>query len=218
MNWTQQVDGYCERLDPSFWAEPVNAITNLAFVIAALIMWQRSAGLPLARLLSAILMAIGIGSFLFHTFAQTWASMADTLPIVLFILTYIFAATRDYWGLSAAKSGFVTLLFFPYAALLVPAFGALPFFEISAAYWPVPLLIFVYAFGLRRRIPRTARNLAIGAGVICLSLTFRSLDMPLCAQLPLGTHFMWHLLNGLALGWMIETYRVHMLAPPHKQG
>jgi hypothetical protein len=31
---------------------------------------------------------------------------------------------------------------------------------------------------------------------------------------PLGTHFGWHLLNAVMLGWMIEVYRRHMLAPP----
>jgi aspartyl-tRNA(Asn)/glutamyl-tRNA(Gln) amidotransferase subunit C len=33
-------------------------------------------------------------------------------------------------------------------------------------------------------------------------------------QIPLGTHFLWHILNGIMLGWMIEVYRRHMLAPP----
>ena len=29
------VDLYCERTSPVFWAEPVNALTNLAFFLAA---------------------------------------------------------------------------------------------------------------------------------------------------------------------------------------
>ena len=29
---TETIDIYCERLDPSFWAEPINALTNLAFI------------------------------------------------------------------------------------------------------------------------------------------------------------------------------------------
>jgi hypothetical protein len=28
----------------------------------------------------------------------------------------------------------------------------------------------------------------------------------------LGTHFLWHILNALMLGWMIEVYRRHRLA------
>jgi hypothetical protein len=76
----------------------------------------------------------------------------------------------------------------------------------------VPLLILVYAVLLRRRLPQVARGLAIGAGLLIASLTFRTLDLPLCGAVPFGTHFMWHILNGLMLGWMIEVYRRHMVA------
>ena len=36
MDWSAPIDAYCERLGPQFWAEPVNAATNGAFLIAAL--------------------------------------------------------------------------------------------------------------------------------------------------------------------------------------
>ena len=49
MDWTRQIDSYCERLGPDYWAEPVNALTNLAFVLAAALLWPRVRGLPLAR-------------------------------------------------------------------------------------------------------------------------------------------------------------------------
>ena len=218
MDLTQHVDGYCERLDPSFWSEPINAITNAAFLIAAIYMWRRSDGLMLAKLLCIVLFAIGVGSFLFHTFAQTWAGIADVLPIILYILIYIFAATRDFWDQKAWVAGLAVLLFFPYSAALVPLFAQIPGFESSSAYGPVPLLIFAYAFGLRKRAPETAKGLAIGASIVCLSLFFRSIDEPLCNVLPFGTHFLWHILNGIALGWMIEVYRRHMLARPTKLG
>jgi len=214
VDWTQAVDNYCERVDPSFWSEPVNAVTNAAFLIAALVMALRlrGAGLPLANLLVAILAAIGVGSFLFHTFAQPWAGLADTLPILLFILAYIFAASRDYLGLSPRMAGLTVAGFIPYAAATVPLFSLIPGLGSSAGYAPVPVLIAGYAWLLRRRAPATARGLAIGTGLLVLSLTARTIDEPLCAAFPLGTHFLWHILNGLMLGWMIEVYRRHMLA------
>jgi len=214
VDWTQAVDNYCERVDPSFWSEPVNAVTNAAFLIAALVMALRlrGAGLPLANLLVAILAAIGVGSFLFHTFAQPWAGLADTLPILLFILAYIFAASRDYLGLSPRMAGLTVAGFIPYAAATVPLFSLIPGLGSSAGYAPVPVLIAGYAWLLRRRAPATARGLAIGTGLLVLSLTARTVDEPLCAAFPLGTHFLWHILNGLMLGWMIEVYRRHMLA------
>jgi hypothetical protein len=206
------IDGYCERTDPSYWAEPVNAVTNAAFLIAAWIMWRRvkGQGLPLAVAMVVILAAIGIGSYLFHTYAQAWSAMADVLPIVLFILLYVFAATRDFLGMGTWISLGVTVLFVPYAAAMTLLFEMLPFFEVSSFYWPVPVLIVVYALLLAFRHPVTARGLGIGAVVLVVSLVFRSVDETVCAAVPVGTHFMWHVLNGIMLGWMIEVYRRHL--------
>ncbi len=216
MDWTRAIDAYCERTGPDFWAEPVNALTNAAFLIAALILARRIRGdwpgAGLARALVAILAAIGVGSFLFHTFATAWSSSADVLPIVAFILVYVFVANRHFLGLSRPAALGGTALFVPYAALTIPLFAHLPGFGVSAAYWPVPLLIALYAAGLRRRAPATARGLALGAGILTVSLVLRSLDEGLCAAFPLGTHFVWHLLNAVMLGWMIEVFRRHMLA------
>lgn len=206
MDWTRTIDSYCERMGPDYWAEPINAVTNLAFILAAIVMWRRSQGDRLAQLLCAVLFAIGVGSYLFHTHAQTWAALADVLPIGIFILLYIFAINRVGLGMRPQIALGVTALFIPYAALTVPLFQMVPGLGSSAGYAPVPLLIGVYAFLLRRRAPELARGLAIGAGLLIASLTFRTLDIPLCANWPLGTHFAWHLLNGLMLGWMIAVY------------
>lgn len=216
----RQIDGYCERVDPSYWAEPINAVTNAAFVLAAWVMWRRvqGQGLALAETMCGLLALIGLGSFLFHTHAQVWAAIADVLPIVGFSLLYIYAANRHFWGWPAWVAGLGALAYLPYTALLTPVFAGLPFFGISSFYWPLPLLILAYAVLLRRRAPATARGLALGAGILSLSLVARSLDMTFCAHLPWGTHFLWHILNALMLGWMIELYRRHMLAGPVHQG
>lgn len=206
MNWTAAVDGYCERVDPGFWAEPVNALTNAAFILAALVMWGRVGADRRGRLLCALLFAIGVGSFLFHTFAQPWAGVADVLPIGLFILAYIYAINRVAWGWGRWTALAGMALFLPYAAALTPLFGLVPGLGGSAAYAPVPLLIAIYALLLRHRAPALARGLALGAGLLIVSLTFRTLDEPLCGALPLGTHFLWHLINAVMLGWMIEVY------------
>jgi hypothetical protein len=210
MDWTRAVDAYCERMGPEFWAEPVNAVTNAAFVIAAAVMWPRVRGI--GRLLCIILAAIGVGSFLFHTYAQPWAGLADVLPILLYILVYVFAANRDFWGLGTAPALGLTALFIPYAAATGWVFAQVPGLGSSAGYAPVPLLILIYAVLLRRRAPETARGLAIGAGILIVSLTARTVDAPLCDAIPLGTHFLWHILNGVMLGWMIEVWRRHVLA------
>ncbi|KIC50829.1 ceramidase domain-containing protein [Tateyamaria sp. ANG-S1] len=210
MELLRQIDGYCERVGPHYWAEPVNAVTNAAFVIAALWMWRRSAGVPLARALCVVLALIGLGSYLFHTHAQVWSAIADVAPIAGFILLYIFAINRDVWGMRTGWALGATALFFPYAAVTVPLFQYVPVLGVSAGYLPVPALIVVYAVLLYQRHPNLARGFVIGAAILLVSLTARSVDEMLCAQIPLGTHFLWHILNGLMLGWMIEVYVRHM--------
>lgn len=211
MDWFAQIDGYCERTDPSYWAEPINAITNLSFIIAAIIMWPRSAGVPMARMLCVILFAIGLGSYLFHTHATAWAAMADVVPIGLFILVYLFAINRDVVSMRTSRAFLATLLFFPFAAIIVPVLNQIPFLRISNFYWTVPILLMIYGVFLRHKV-ELVRGFWVGAVILTVSISFRSLDMRLCGALPLGTHFMWHVLNGVMLGWMIEVYRRHMLA------
>ena len=177
MNWTAPVDGYCERLDASYWAEPLNALTNLAFILAALVMWRRCAGLTTGRWLAGNLFVIGVGSWLFHTHAQGWAGLADTLPILIFILAYVFVANRDYWGMRPGWAGAATVLFIPYAAATVPLFQLVPGLGSSAGYAPVPLLIAAYAVALRRRNPPTARGLGPPAGPTSLGVVMGEVNL-----------------------------------------
>ena len=222
MDWMQTVDGYCERLGPGYWVEPLNAVTNAAFLIAAAVMWRRTEGIAIGRLLCVILAVIGVGSYLFHTHATRWAELADVLPILAFILTYVFAASRDFLGLRPWVAGVAVLAFFPYAAATVPLFAMIPGLGSSAGYAPVPVLILFYAWLLRHRALATARGLTTGACILVVSLTFRTLDGPLCGALPFGTHFLWHVLNSLMLGWMIEVHARHIrgqgLAGPGRMG
>jgi len=212
MSWLAPVDVYCERTGPEIWSEPVNALTNAAFLIAAAVMARRLRGqpLPLARAMVAVLAVIGIGSFLFHTHANRLTALLDVVPILAFILLYVYAATRDLLGARTRVAAAAMLGFLPYVAATAPLFALVPGLGSSAGYAPVPVLILVYAALLRRFAPATARGLALGAGLLVLSLTFRTLDQPLCDLIPAGTHFLWHILNATMLAWMIEVYRRHV--------
>lgn len=216
MEWSAQFDGYCERADFTYWAEPINAVTNAAFILAAVIMWRRARGLAMAEVLCLLLFAIGVGSYLFHTHATLWAMTADVLPIGAFILVYLFAVNRDVVGLRTPFALIATFGFFPYAAAVVWITQQHAFFQISNFYWSVPLLLCLYAMPLRHR-PGILPGFLIGAALLSLSISLRSVDEMLCPTLPLGTHFLWHILNAVMLGWMIWVYIRHMLATGGRQ-
>ena len=98
MNWLEAVDGYCERVDASVWSEPLNATTNITFLIASVWILRKDGLNGLSRTLAYLLGAIGCASFLFHTLAQAWTGALDVVFILFFTLLYLFAATKDFFG------------------------------------------------------------------------------------------------------------------------
>lgn len=214
MDWTQTVDIYCERVSAAFWSEPLNAVTNAAFIIAAIVAYvaarrrDRLEGLTIAMI--AVTAAVGVGSFLFHTFATRWAGAADTAPIMIFILIYIYAATRRFLGAPVWLALAAVVAFPPFAI----AFGAgwdalLPSLNGSEGYFPVFVFLAGYGVALALMGHPAARGLLLGAVVFALSLTFRSIDSPVCGALPIGTHFLWHVFNGTLLGVVILAFIRH---------
>ena len=212
MDLSKPIDIYCERLDIGIWAEPINAVTNVAFILAAIFMWLRCKNLVEGKILSFLLFSIGCGSLLFHIFGQTWAAILDVTSILIFILTYIFVANRRFLVWSKMVSLIGVILFFPYQLLLVSILSNIQFFGSSVQYIPVAILIFIYSGLLRKSEPNLSRGLFIGAAILCLSIISRTVDEPLCSILSVGTHFVWHILNAIMLSWMIEILRRHMLA------
>ncbi|MCB0322089.1 MAG: ceramidase domain-containing protein [Bdellovibrionales bacterium] len=209
------IDLYCERSTTDLFAEPLNLITNLAFIAAAAaadraqrrILHSRRSG---PTFLILLLIAIGIGSALFHSFATRWAMFADILPIQVFIISFLWLWTRFVLINSAgtALSGGVlsTLAcaaFLVASARIATALQGLPLngSEGYVGAWIALLLLAVYDL---RRFQR--RWLLTAVVLFSVSLTARSVDAPLCESLPLGTHFLWHLLNGGVTYLVVAAY------------
>jgi hypothetical protein len=215
----RRIDGYCERVSEAFWAEPLNAVTNIAFLIAgvAAIMIARRAdrldGPVLFLAINAIV--VGIGSFLFHTYATVWAAMADTGPILIFILAYFTIAMNRYVGLSWGRSalvmlGFLVAMFATSAVLreiLMPIMGR------SVSYLPALMALGGVGVWLHLRGHAAGAWLVGAALIFTVSLTFRTLDQPVCSDWPVGTHFLWHLCNGLLLFVLMLTLIRHGRVP-----
>lgn len=210
--WSTQLDIVCERTHAGFWAEPVNALTNFAFLIAAWHAWRhwRAAGgadWP-AAVLIALLAAIGIGSFLFHTTATVWALAADLLPIQLFILAYFFIALRRFFAVRMSLAVLATAVF------VVASHAAGEFIGVNLRIGygdymlPIATVLVIAAIVLRRARTGDGSNagdrqvgrLLLAGGLLAAVATALALpDHDVCARLPIGTHGVWHMLNALAL-------------------
>ena len=201
MDLSAQVDHYCERVGPEFWAEPLNAVTNAGFLIAAIVafvMWRKKTPDDrVALALIGVVFLTGIGSFLFHTFATKWAEMADVIPIVVFIHFYLLIALKRFLRMSWVLAGALVIGFF----VMSPGFGEVwaPIVGSSAFYLPALLAIFAVGIAFWRTDRRLGRDLLLSGVLFAVSVTFRALDMPLCPDVTAGTHFLWHILNSLVL-------------------
>lgn len=210
--------GYCERTDPSFWAEPLNALSNGAFLLAALgglVLLRRAGGADgAAALLIALVFAIAAGSFLFHTMPQRWTLLADVVPIQLFAFFYFGLALRRFFRLSAAAAILGTLAFLAASSALAAVLGLRlpPALRGSAGYAGFVFALFgvAAALALRGQAGAIARQIGLAGLVFALSLALRSLDGALCLRVPLGLHWAWHLLNATVLYLLLRgaiTYR-----------
>jgi len=217
---------YCERgVSSAFWAEPLNAITNGGFIIAAL----AGAAMIVKRppderswwpvFFVANFIAIGIGSFLFHTVPNASTAAADTGPIGVFMLTYLVFALRR---LAGAPWRLIALAIAAFIVCMAMAFkmhcweGHIGFFldmppgaqgkclNGSVGYGPALAALWLIAGWLGIKRHAAAPFVFAAAATFLVSLTFRSLDQRLCADWVIqghriGTHFIWHMLNSATL-------------------
>jgi hypothetical protein len=213
MSWSDQIFAYCERgTDPGFWAEPLNAISNAAFLVAAAFayrQWKRTSrgnagAIELA--LVGLVLAIGIGSFVFHTLATRWARIADTGPIGVFMLAYLAYALRRYVGCRPIVVAAALAAFLGLAALSASATcGGRACVNGSLGYLPALLALAVVGIAVARRGHPAGRALLQASGVFAVSLLFRSIDMAACPGTLIqpgwrsGTHAAWHVLNAVVL-------------------
>jgi len=225
MTFGEHVFLYCERgTNTALWAEPINAISNAGFFLAALVAWQLLLWRPREErnadhyLLIALAFLIGFGSLAFHLYADEGTSLADVIPIGLFMLVYLgFALNR----LLRVPPGWTVLLAIGFTALVGVAMhvkcwdGGIGFvgsapadaklcLNGSVGYLPALGALIIIGMALVERHHRAGPYVVWAAAIFAISIVFRTLDLALCDQVVIngrnvGTHFIWHLLNAVVL-------------------
>ena len=211
------MDAYCERVGMGLLAEPLNAVSNTSFLLAAWAAWvlARRVGALSAgvRVLIAMAASVGVGSILWHTYPTMLTLILDIVPILIFIVWFIWLYTQNVVGMRplfavASVGAFLaaTFLAFPLAGVLHGA----------PVYTPglVVTLVLGVFHARERRVARFA--LLAAAGVYVAALFFRTIDNEVCPVLPIGTHFLWHVLIGLvtylAMRSLILSHRTEVRA------
>lgn len=214
-NVLNYLDGYCERAgEPGLWSEPLNAVTNLFFILAAVLaaraLWRRTGqgNRTDLWLLAVLLFAIGVGSGLWHLFASQHTMLMDVIPIGLFIYVYLASALGRLFGL---RTRWVALWWLVYFGISLLAQKYLPpdLFNGTVMYLPTYGLMAVMAAALWGKNRASAVVFLQVLMVWTLSLAARTFDMALCPHWPLGTHFLWHMLNA----WVLWRLLMLLIAP-----
>lgn len=204
----------------ALWAEPLNAVTSAAFLVAAVaafVLWRRagrSGDWPVLALI-AVTVAIAVSSALLHTLATRWAGLVHVISLEVFMLGYLALALRRFFGLGFAG----TMVGLMLCSSVSPP--VLRWIEPVAEPWLgslryVPALVGLAALGAAGRMLKVAAGardaaatLLAAAGLFALSLLLRAADQPLCGVLPAGTHFVWHVLNAAVIYLLLRAAILH---------
>jgi hypothetical protein len=200
------LDHYCERVAPGLWNEPLNLFSNLAFIVTGiligrmLIKQRRQITGPIwdLVLLNFLVFAIGIGSSLWHLLANQWSLYADTIPILIFINIYLLSCMVRTFSLTIIMS---LAIFVAYHIINYGIQSGLPAGFLNGSIFYLPTWGFLLGIAVANHKRKTSiKNDYFSAWVFfTISLVFRTVDQSLCASLPVGTHFIWHLLNAVTL-------------------
>lgn len=202
------IDHYCERTAQGLLNEPINALTNLFFVVAAVCFWRHAQKLSRGSIglgnsvLAVLMVCIAIGSTVFHTFATPFAQSLDVLPIMTLQLVWLWLYLKRIMRVRPAARFVLTLGYL----FLSVVFSMLPDPTPGSMGYLGPLLV-ITLLGIYHKdhAPREPQLLYMMAGLFFVSLIFRSVDLASCQFVPFGTHFVWHILNAIVLYGVCRT-------------
>ena len=193
---------YCERNSLHFLSEPLNIFTNLLFLVFSILLIKnkkiRNKSLPL------ILFGIGIGSMLFHSIPYNLTAFIDVFFIILFIFLFLI---QLYYKLKVnIYLSYILSALFILSCYTFGNYFKYSILKESAFYFPILLhlyflIIFFFIFKQKRVYLKSFFLIPI---LFSVSLYLRTIDFRYCNAFPLGTHFIWHIINSIVLFLIIK--------------
>ena len=193
---------YCEAAVTTWIPQPMNVISSVAFFFLALYIQPKLYRTPISRVMRYAIVwltaLIGFGSIAWHITSSYYGLALDILPIfsIILLLQYMFYV---YVLQCSVKRGTLLVGLYLFATLIcVPLFkDIIP--QSSGAFLPVLVWLLTLAVMLRRTMRKVALMFSYGFVSFSVALAARLLDIPLCADVDIGTHFLWHSFAALTL-------------------
>ncbi|MDG2187330.1 MAG: ceramidase domain-containing protein [Hyphomicrobiales bacterium] len=204
---SESIDIYCERLSSDIFAEPINFITNIAFILSFTLLYrqykQKTFYSKIIKrytfLLIGLTLFIGIGSFLFHLYGTLLSAIADVIPIMVFIILYLYLSIRVYLDQSKKISIYSLVAFLILNFLL--AFNGIE--EISSYIMALFAMLLISFLSYKKKEYDISLGLLMASFLFAISLLFRQIDLLSCTHLAIGTHWLWHILNSILLYMLV---------------
>ncbi|KKU75860.1 MAG: hypothetical protein UY01_C0002G0003 [Candidatus Nomurabacteria bacterium GW2011_GWB1_47_6] len=196
---------YCEHIMGHFLSQPLNAISNIAYFLAAFLsyIYLRQHTAPKLYVLPILLGVVGIGSMWWHITNSSIGDILDTYSIALFasVTTLLFLTKITKSKIIAAVSFAALLSFVLMAERFVALNGSLPYVVLLGGFL-IAGKIYV------KKFPSVKVVFISTSLTFLIAITLRSLDIFLCPILPFGTHFIWHILIAV-FGYQIVLMLAH---------
>mgnify|MGYP000642359629 CR=1 FL=1 len=192
---------YCENSTSFFLNEPVNAITNLLFFISAFLIFKRKNFYkefrdPIVKIFFIMIICTGIGSTLFHSFRSGITHKLDALPIYILFTSLFYSSLRPL--LSRGFSFLGTIAFLITQIILSQNVTRETFNLNGSINHLFTLFIFVVLFFLLKKSVNIIQG-KIAIKIFFGAIIFRIIDLRVCQQFSIGSHFMWHILCAIAV-------------------
>ena len=193
---------YCETLSAlnatslTYPIEPANAVSNGVIVLFGLAsMYMVAKRTPRAYdlyIVSALLIACGIGSGIWHGFRDGTALFWEVRAGLFFLLGLAVCWSWRLWSPIGAVAFVVAFVFsFEYSR---------DYLNIAGQRWvaAAPAVILFGSILAAQTVMRSKKAALLGLAAMGLSLTalaFRTYDREVCDMFPMGTHWLWHIFN-----------------------
>lgn len=213
---------YAETDLTALVAEPWNAVSSLAILFPALYWGIRLRGefsrFPFLYSCMPLLLLGGLGSTLYHAFrSSNLLLMLDVLPTALLMILigiYFWFKVLPVWWQVFSIVLPLTATRFVLFELMPPEMAVNLGYFISGTSIFLPVLIY-----LKRSHFAHYQDIVLSIGFLSASLLFRDLDHRVGALLPMGSHFLWHLLSGLGAFWLANyLYKLRLTEIRHESG
>lgn len=198
---------YAETNLNAYISEPWNAVSSIAIVLPAVywafkLKWNFKDYLFLYYLMPLLFLG-GTGSLLFHAFRSSrWLLWMDVFPTALVTLS----VGIYFWNKVLVKKWQMAVVIIPFTYLRYAVFDYFSgSFAVNLSYFMTGFFIFFpVIFYLKKHAFKHLFPILLSVIFLSLSLVFRRIDHMAAIYIPMGSHFLWHILSGVGAFYLAK--------------